>query len=100
MSGLWGPINLVAQKLICRIVPPCFEVVCWRENEAAHDDGRVERSLGTKTFSREQGPNFDLVGTSQMVVVCEIREAKCTTCWSGSSLQGVHRFKLVQHSQI
>jgi hypothetical protein len=60
-------------------------VVCWRENEAAQDDDWVERSLGAKTSSQEQGPDFDLVGISQTVIVHEAREAVRTTCWSGSS---------------
>jgi hypothetical protein len=34
-----------------------------RENEAAQDDGRAGRSLGAKTSSWEQRPDFDLVGT-------------------------------------
>jgi hypothetical protein len=38
---LWGPINLVALELLCRTVPLCFEVVYWRENEAAKDDSRA-----------------------------------------------------------
>jgi hypothetical protein len=58
------------------------------ENEIAHDDDRAGRSLGAKTSSREQGPSFDLVGTLQMIVVCETREAKRTTCWSDSSPAG------------
>jgi hypothetical protein len=48
----------------------------WRENEVAQDDGRVGRSLRAKTSSWEQGPDFDLVGTSWKVVVRETREAK------------------------
>jgi hypothetical protein len=60
-------------------------VVCWRENEAAHNDDRVERLLGVKTSPWEQGPSFDFVRTSRMIVVRETREAKRTTCWSGSS---------------
>jgi hypothetical protein len=58
------------------------------ENEAAHDDDWAEQSLGAKTSSREQGPNFNLVGTSQTVVIRETREAKRTTCCSGSSPVG------------
>jgi hypothetical protein len=36
----------------------------WRENEATQDDDRAGLSLGAKTSSREQGLDFDLVGTS------------------------------------
>jgi hypothetical protein len=46
----------------------------WRENEVAQDDGRVGRSLGTKISSREQRLDFDLVRTSQKVIVRETRE--------------------------
>jgi hypothetical protein len=49
----------------------CFKVVCWRENEVTQDDGRAGRSLGGKTSSREEGPNFNLVGTLWTVVVRE-----------------------------
>jgi hypothetical protein len=38
---LWDPVNLVALELLCRTIPPCFEVVCWKENKAARDDSRV-----------------------------------------------------------
>jgi hypothetical protein len=60
--------------------PSCFEVVCWRENEATHDDGWAGLSLGAKTSSREQGPSFNFVGTLQIVVVRETREANHMTC--------------------
>jgi hypothetical protein len=60
-------------------------VVCWRKNKVAHDNGWAGQSLGVKTSSRDQGPNFDLIGTSRAVVVRKTREAKHTTCWSGSS---------------
>jgi hypothetical protein len=43
---------------------------------------------GAKTSSQEQGPSFDLVETSQTVVVREIQEAKHTTCWLDSSPVG------------
>jgi hypothetical protein len=46
------------------------------------DDGRVGPSWGAKTSSREQSPNFDLVGTSRMVIVCETHGATHMTCWS------------------
>jgi hypothetical protein len=42
-----------------------------RENEAAQDDGWARWSLGAKTSSQEQGPDFNLVGTSWTVVVRE-----------------------------
>jgi hypothetical protein len=42
-------------------------------------------SLGAKTSSREQGLAFDLVETSQIVVVCETPGVTRTSCWSGSS---------------
>jgi hypothetical protein len=45
-------------------VVPCFKVVLWSENEVAQDDDRAGRSLGTKISSQEQGPDFELVGTS------------------------------------
>jgi hypothetical protein len=54
-------------------------------NKAAQDDGRAGRSQGANTSSREQGPNFDLVGTSQMVIVRETCGVTRTMCWSGSS---------------
>jgi hypothetical protein len=38
----------------------------------------------SKTSSREQGPDFDLVGTLRMVIVRETHGATCMTCWSGS----------------
>jgi hypothetical protein len=60
-------------------------VIYWRENEVAQDDSRAGQSLGAKTSSREQGPRFDLVGTSRTVVVHETCEATHMTCWSGSS---------------
>jgi hypothetical protein len=63
-------------------------VVCWREDEAAQDDGRAGGSLGAKTSSQDQRPDFDLVETSRTVVVHETREATRTTCWSGSSPVG------------
>jgi hypothetical protein len=52
----------------------------WRENKVAQDDDRARRSLGAKTSSWEQRPDFDLVGTSWMVVVRETRGVTCTTC--------------------
>jgi hypothetical protein len=65
-------------------------MVLWRENEVAQDDSRVGRSLGTNILSQEQGADFDLVGTSQKVVVCETREAARTTCCHVLPLYGVH----------
>jgi hypothetical protein len=44
--------------------------------------------LVAKTSSREQGLDFDLVGTSPKIVVCETPEATCTMCQSGSSPTG------------
>jgi hypothetical protein len=49
------------------------------------DDGRARRSLGAKTSSREQSPDFNLVWTSRMIVVHETCGATHTTCWLGSS---------------
>jgi hypothetical protein len=43
---------------------------------------------GAKTSSREQGPIFDLVGTSWTVVVCETTGVMRMTCWSDSSPAG------------
>jgi hypothetical protein len=65
-----------------------FEVVCWRENEVAQDDGWAGRLLGANTSSREHGPRFDLEGTSRTVVIHETWEAKHTTCWLGYSTAG------------
>jgi hypothetical protein len=45
-------------------------------------------SLGAKTASQEQGPNFDLVGTSYIVVISEILRVVYTVRWSGSSPAG------------
>jgi hypothetical protein len=44
--------------------------------------------LGAKTSSREQRPDFDLVGTSPTVVVRETPGAMSSTCRSGSSPAG------------
>jgi hypothetical protein len=52
------------------------------------DDGQVGRSLGAKTSFQEQNPNFDLVGTSRIVVVRETHGATHMMCWSGSSPAG------------
>jgi hypothetical protein len=71
-----------------------------RENEVAQDDCRVGRSLGTKISSREQGIDFDPVGTSRKVVICETREATRTTCCQVLLLQGVHQFKSPWHSRL
>jgi hypothetical protein len=60
----------------------------WRENEAAQDDGWVGQSLGAKTSSQEQGPDFDLVGTSRKVVVRETHRATCMMYWLCSSPAG------------
>jgi hypothetical protein len=49
-------------------------------------------SLGAKTSSQEQGPNFHLVGTSQMVVICEILWVTHMACWSASSPTGCISF--------
>jgi hypothetical protein len=43
---------------------------------------------GVQDFIREQGPSFDLVGTSQTVVVCETLGFTRTMCQSGSSPTG------------
>jgi hypothetical protein len=51
----------------------------WRPGQA---------SLGIKTSSLEQGPNFDLVGISWMVVIRETSGVTRTTCWSSSSPAG------------
>jgi hypothetical protein len=53
----------------------------WRENEVAQNDGRAEWSLGTKILSREQGPDFNLVGTLRKVVVHETQEAARMICY-------------------
>jgi hypothetical protein len=54
-------------------------VFSWRENEAAQDDGQAGALLGAKTSSREQGPDFDLVGTSPKDVICET-PGPCIQC--------------------
>jgi hypothetical protein len=62
---------------------PCFVVACWMDNEApGWRSGRV--SLGAMTSYREQGTNFNLVGTSQMVVIRETPRVARIACWSGS----------------
>jgi hypothetical protein len=65
----------------------------WRENEVAQVDDRAGRLLGIKISSREQGPDFDLVGILRKVVVRETREAAHTTCCQVLLLQGVYRFE-------
>jgi hypothetical protein len=59
------------------------------------DDGQVGRSLGAKTSFQEQSPNFDLVGTSPIVVVCETRGATHMMCWSGSYPVGCTLIRIV-----
>jgi hypothetical protein len=46
----------------------------------AQDNGQVGRSLGDKTSSREQGPDFDLVKTLQTVVAYELHGATHLMC--------------------
>jgi hypothetical protein len=100
MSGFMGPGK--SSSLVTTLLnrTPCFKVVLWRENEVAQDDGWVGWSLGTKISSQEQGPNFDLVGTSRKVVVCETWEATCTMCCRVLPLQSVYWFESPWHSQI
>jgi hypothetical protein len=43
---------------------------------------------GPRLHPESRGPNFDVVGTSQTVVVHETRGAKRMTCWPGSSPVG------------
>jgi hypothetical protein len=45
-------------------------------------------SVRAKTSSLKQRPDFDLVGTSPTIVICETPMATRTTCWSGSSFAG------------
>jgi hypothetical protein len=53
------------------------------------------------TSSREQRPNFDLVGTSRTVVVRETRGATHMTCWSVFfPLHGVYRFDSNRHNTL
>jgi hypothetical protein len=47
-------------------------------------------SLGAMTSSQEHETDFDLVGTSQMVVVRETPRVARTVCWSGSFLCRVY----------
>jgi hypothetical protein len=62
---------------------------------AAQDDGRAGRSLGAKTSSQEQRPDFDLVGTLRVVVIHETCGAMRTICWSGSSPVGCTPIQIV-----
>jgi hypothetical protein len=66
--GAAKPSSLITTLLNC---PSLLLGGLWRENEIEQDDDRVQRSLGTKILSREQRPNFDIVGTLQKVIVCE-----------------------------
>jgi hypothetical protein len=70
-------------------------VVLWRENEVAQDDSRVGRSLGTKTSSREQGPDFDIVGTLLKVVAREVRKTARATCCQVLSPAGCTSIRIV-----
>jgi hypothetical protein len=65
----------------------------WRENEVAQDDDRGGRLLGIKISSREQGPDFDLVGILRKVVARDTRGAAHMTCCQVLLLQGVYRFE-------
>jgi hypothetical protein len=49
------------------------------------DNGWAGRSLGAKTSSPKQSPDFNLVGASRTAVIHETRGATRMTCWSGSS---------------
>jgi hypothetical protein len=54
-----------------------------------------------KTSSREQGPDFDIVGTCEMVVIREsLRESSVWRVGQVLPLQGVYRFKSPQHSRL
>jgi hypothetical protein len=75
MSGFMGPGKLSSLVTTLSNRPSLLRGGLWRDNEVAHDDGRAGRSLGTKISSREQRPDFNLVGTLWKVVVCETREA-------------------------
>jgi hypothetical protein len=66
---------------------PFFEVVCWRENEVAQDDGRAGYA-GSQDFILGAGDQFRFSWASQMVVVHEIPGVARTMCWSGSSPAG------------
>jgi hypothetical protein len=44
--------------------------------------------VGAKTSSREQSPDFDLVGSSRAVVIHDTPGAMRMTCWLGSSPTG------------
>jgi hypothetical protein len=74
----------------------------WRGTEVAHDDGRAKRSVGIKISSREQRPDFDLVGILRRVVVRETHGAKRMTCCSGSSPTECTsiRFESLRYSRI
>jgi hypothetical protein len=56
--------------------------------------------LGAKTSSREQRPDFYIVGTSPMVIIHETPGAMRTTCRSGSPLVGCIQFESPWHSRI
>jgi hypothetical protein len=74
----------------------------YMEGEWGSLGWRLSRaSLGVKISSREQGSNFDLVGTSQMVVIRKTRGG--SRVWRVGQvlpLQGVYRFESPWHSQI
>jgi hypothetical protein len=93
MLGFIGPVKLSSLVTNLSNHTSLLQGDLWRENEVAQDDGRVVRSLGTKISSREQGPNFDLVGTSWKVVVRETREATHMLCCKVLPVQGVYRFE-------
>jgi hypothetical protein len=59
------------------------------EGEWGSPRRRPDRAIArVQDFIPRARGRFDLVGTSRMVVIRETREAKRTTCWSGSSPTG------------
>jgi hypothetical protein len=63
----------------------------WRPGQA---------SLGAKTSYRKQGPNFDLVGTSQTVVVSETLGPLVRHIGQILPIHGVYRFESSRYSRI
>jgi hypothetical protein len=50
---LGKPSSLV---ILYRTAPPCFKVVCWRENEVAQDDGRAGHHWESRLHPGSRGP--------------------------------------------
>jgi hypothetical protein len=83
-----GPNLQLAWQHVDARPAPCLnlELVCGGTRASGCRQGWA--SLGAKTSSWEQGPDFDLVGTSRMVVIRETPGVTRMTRWSGSSPAG------------